>query len=546
MYPLPEGGRLIRPVSDAAAHATPEDWRILRALSFYRLLLVTLQLVLYETGYLARIFDVFLPRWFYATCVVYAIISLLLFIPILYRKPRATLQSHGHFAIDVIGLTSLAYACGGVPSGLGMLLLTPAVGCSLIVTPRMSLVQAAFATFVVFAEEVVRQYTIGYDTTPFTQTGILGLMFFATSVAASAVASRARRSEALAEQVGTDLASLSRLNQRIIEQMQTGVVAVEADGSIRLLNQAAARWIGGGDGQPLARAAPGLAAAMSDWKASRLAEGEPVRPREGGEDLIPRFSRLTTGDSAPVLILLDSAQDLRERARQMKLAALGRLSAGIAHEIRNPLSAISHAGQLLSESPGLGDENLRLLAMIRRHSDRIDRIIKDVLGLSRSSGATPGDIALPSWLQVAITQYRESHPGEARDIALLQVPDGLSVRFDPHHLQQILYNLWDNSFTHGRQPGQAFSVSVAAGWLEAGRRPYLEISDNGRGIPAELADRVFEPFFTTGAQGTGLGLYLARELCEYNRARLLYLRTVPDHPETGARFRLLFAEATPA
>lgn len=537
---------MIRPVSDAAEHATPEDWRILRALSFYRLLLVTLQLVLYETGYLARIFDVFLPRWFYATCVVYAIVSLLLFLPIVYRRPPATLQSHGHFAVDVLALTSLAYACGGVPSGLGMLLLTPAVGCSLIVTPRMSLVQAAFATFVVFAEEVIRQYTIGYDTTPFTQTGILGLMFFATSVAASAVASRARRSEALAEQVGTDLASLSRLNQRIIEQMQTGVVAVEADGSIRLLNQAAARWIGGSIGQPLARAAPGLAVAMDHWKASRLAEGEPVRPRDGGEELIPRFSRLASGNLAPVLILLDSAQELRERARQMKLAALGRLSAGIAHEIRNPLSAISHAGQLLSESPGLGEENLRLLAMIRRHSDRIDRIIKDVLGLSRSSGATPGDIALQSWLRTAITQYRESHPGEERNIALDQVPGGLTVRFDPSHLQQVLYNLWDNSFTHGRRPGQPFSVSLSAHWLEAGQRPYLEISDNGAGIPAELADRVFEPFFTTGAHGTGLGLYLARELCEYNRARLLYLRPVPDPPATGARFRLLFAEAAPA
>ncbi|MBI3171556.1 MAG: hypothetical protein HYZ32_03065, partial [Hydrocarboniphaga effusa] len=205
-----EGGRSSFSTTPAnTEQLTPEDWRILRALSFYRLLLVTLQLALYESGYLERIFDVFMPRWFYGTCVAYALAALLLILPIVYRRPRVSIQAHVQFTTDVLAVTSMAYACGGVPSGIVMLVLMPAVGCSLVVSPRMAWVQAASATLLVFAEEVLRQYPIGYDTAPFTQAGILGLMFFATSSAANAVAMRARKSEALAERFGSDLASLA-------------------------------------------------------------------------------------------------------------------------------------------------------------------------------------------------------------------------------------------------------------------------------------------------------------------------------------------------
>ena len=499
-------------------------------------------MALYETGYLDRIFDLFMPRWFYGTCVVYAVVALLMILPIVYRRPRSTWQAHGQFAVDAAAITSMAYACGGVPSGLGMLLLTPAVGCSLLVTPRLALVQAAFATLVVFGMEVLRQYPLGFETAPFTQTGILGLMFFATSGAASAVALRARRSEALAQRVGSDLASLSRLNERVIEQMQTGVIAVEEDGRIRMLNVAASQWLGGKTGALLADHAPGLAVALDDWKAGRRTLDEPLQPRPGVEEIIPRFSRLGTDNAAPVLILLDSANTVRDQARQLKLAALGRLSASIAHEIRNPLSAISHAGQLLAEAPDLAPENQRLLGMIQRHSERIDKIIKDVLGLSRSSGGNPSDIPLYSWLQSTISQYRESHPGQSREIKIDEVALHLKLHFDPNHLQQVLVNLWDNSFAHGARDARAVAVSLRAGWLDGKRKPYLDIRDNGPGIPAELLERVFEPFFTTANQGTGLGLYLARELCEYNRARLIYL--APTQPTAGACFRLLFSDSS--
>jgi two-component system sensor histidine kinase PilS (NtrC family) len=527
---------LIRPISDAAAHPTPEDWRILRALSFYRLVLVTLQLALYESGYLDRIFDEFDAPLFYYTCVAHALCALLLLLPIVYRRPRVDWQAHLQFGVDGAAIATLAYACGGVPSGMGMLLLTSAVGCSMVLSTRMALVQAAGATLAMLAEEAYRLYP-EYDTGPFTQTGILGLMFFATSTAANAVAMRARKSEAHAARAESDLESLARLNESVLEHMQTGVAVVNADGRIRLLNASAASLLQARPDSVLSLAAPGLAAALQHWRRGQPVDGAPVAPRPGAEDVVPRFSRLGWGDTAPVLILLENARALREQALQINLAALGRLSAGIAHEIRNPLSAITHAGQLLAESPDLSAENQRLLTMIQRHSERIDKIVKDVLALSRRDAPAPAPIRLKPWLEQVVAQYCEGHR-EPRSIRVDKVAADFAMRFDSHHLQQVLFNLWDNSFVHGARDGRRVEVELATGPGRGDGAPYIEIRDNGSGIPAELRERVFEPFFSTAHTGTGLGLYLARELCEFNHARLTY-RAVPQ----GACFRIAFAEA---
>ena len=531
---------VIRPISDAAEHPTPEDWRILRALSFYRLLLVTLLIVLHQGGVLSRVFDEFRPVRFYYAYVAYAIAALLLMLAIVYRRPRVSLQAHLQFFVDTAGITALAWTCGGVPSGLGMLMLTSAVGCSMVISQRMALVQAAGVTLTMFAEEAYRLYP-EFDTGPITQTGILGLMFFATSWAANAVAMRARKSELLAAQAGSDLANLAQLNESVIEHMQTGVAVVEPAGNIRLLNAAAAQMLGAPSGQALADCAPGVAGALEEWRQNPASGAEvPVAPRPGSEEVVPRFSRLGAGPDAPVLVLVDNARALREQALQMNLAALGRLSAGIAHEIRNPLAAISHAGQLLAEADDLSPENQRLLSMIQRHSERIDKIIKDVMALSRREGGTPSPIRLRPWLEQAVAQYREGYPGEARRIRYDQVQAEFVMRFDANHLQQVLFNLWDNSFQHGGKDGRAIEIELVTAARGEGA-PYREVRDNGPGIRADLRDKVFEPFFSTAPEGTGLGLYLARELCAYNRARLNY-RELPQ----GACFRLVFTETVKA
>ena len=519
-----------------AARDAPEDWRILRLLSLYRLVLIGALLIAYESGYSLVIFEQTLPRLFRYTCDAYAIGALLLLLPLMSQRPRLIVQAQVQFAVDTLAIGLLVYASGGVPNGMGILLITPGIACAIVLTPRLAVVQAAAATLAMFGEELLRQSAIGFAATEFTATGLLGLMFFATTLAANTVAVRARRSEALAERVGSDLANMSRLNENIIESMQTGVLVVDAQRRIRSFNAAAQRLLRSRliNNHPLAEAAPTLAASLEQWLYG--AGPEPAPLREGMIDVFPRFTRLGWGEQAPVLILLEDAAALREQAQQMKLASLGRLSAGIAHEIRNPLSAISHAGQLLAESPEIRGENQRLLEMIQRHGARIEKIVRDVLNISRRDARELATLPLKSWLIRTAGLYQEGFQQQPRPIELLEIAPELTARFDPDHLQQVLFNLWDNSFEHAA--GHNIVVLVAAGRDGSSGQAWLEVRDNGPGISAELRDNIFEPFFTTSTQGTGLGLYLSRELCEYNQARLLHIPQ--DKPGQGACFRILF------
>lgn len=515
----------------------PDDWRILRALSLYRLMLALLLLSMLETGFARFYFAHGDSALFRSTCLAYVAAAGVLLAILASRRPRLTLQAYLQFIIDVTAVLALVWASAGVPGGLAMLLIMPAVGCALVLSTRQSMMLAAIATLALFGEEALRLVYQQPQSAAFTETGILGSVFFVTALVANRVAERARSSEALVERVGSDLASLARLNERVVEAMQAGVVVVEDNGSIRTINAAAQRLLdlhGHPYGQRLDDLAPELTRALVSWKKGGIPALEPMLPRQGAEEVIPRFSRLGPAPDAMVLILLDDARDARERAQQMKLAGLGRLSAGIAHEIRNPLNAISHAGQLLAESPDVPEEDRKLLDMIQRHSARIDRIVDAVLGLSRYEAVT-GVLDLAQWLPQAIAHYQEGH-GIQRPVQLAPMGGAaLSARFDASHLQQVLFNLFDNAFEHG---GEDIRVTLRCGRLLASRQPYIEVSDNGQGVAAELTDKIFEPFFTTGSRGAGLGLYLARELCEYNQARLTYA----PHSAGGAGFRILLTE----
>ena len=521
---------------------TPEDWRLLRTLSYYRLLLVIGLVVLCAKGYGPFMFERIDRAAFYSATLIYGVAALLLLPAVWYRKPGLVTQSLLHFFVDASGICLLVYNAHGLASGLGVLLLTPAVGCSSVLGMRMALLLASIGTLFVFGEEIFRLSETDQPLGNMSGAGMLGLILFGTSIAASTVAQRARRSEALAARVGSDFASLSQLNDRIIDNMATGVLVVDADQRVRLLNTAAQRLLGTGpdtEGSALAELVPELAAALQAWRQQPGREPGPVSLWASSAEVAPRFMSLGGGPAKQVLILLDDAMRLREQAQQMKLAALGRLSASIAHEIRNPLSAIHHAGQLLAESPHQNQEERRLLDMIQRHTTRIDKIVNDVLNLSRRDAATPSDIDLRAFLERTIAIYREGHPKRACHIDLDTVDPELTIRFDPNHLQQILLNLWDNSFEHGA-PGaggrEAVRITLGSGRQAALGQTYLDVADNGAGIAGEMRDRVFEPFFTTAHKGTGLGLYLARELCEYNQARLLLLQS-----DLGVRFRLIFA-----
>ncbi len=528
--PAPSGGLISLPTRT-------EDWRVLGVLGPYRLLLVATLYGLYRSGLAPDFFDLVPHAPFSWGCLIYALAAAAFMLMVVSRTPRLHAQAHLQFGMDLLMLTLLVYVTGGVSSGLGVLILTPLVGCSMVLTPRMAVVHAAAATLAIFLEEGLRQIQMLYlNSGEFSQAGLLGMAFFASALVTNLVAQRARRSEAVAERVGSEFVNLSRLNENIIEAMQTGVLVVDATRRIRTVNAASRRLLGEAatTGRMLDDGLPRLARRLRAWQAGAAATVEPYAEQPGGRELIPRFTHLGWGDETPVLILIEDAAQLREQAQQMKLAALGRLSVNIAHEIRNPLAAITQAGQLLAESPAIAAEDRRLLDMVQRHSLRIDRIVRDVLDLSRRDPSRRIRLDLQAWLRQTIAVYQESTHRQLR-IDATAVPAGLEVMFDPDHLQQVLFNLLDNACAHG---GDALQIRLAAGTDDG---VWLDVADNGPGIPAPLQDRVFEPFFTTHASGTGIGLYLSRELCEYNQARLSH------RPQAqGACFRITFTTVPPA
>lgn len=514
-----------------------DDWRLLQSLGLYRLLLVILLVTLQESGAIAQLFEQVLPHLFFVTCRVYALLALPLVLTTLYRWPGLTTQVIVNFGVDTTAIATLVFASGGVSAGLGMLLVPSVVGASLLLSSRLGLLGAAVATLAMFGQEIARQFPFLYSPSDFTASGVLGAMFFVTAAAGSAVARRARLSEALAQRVGSEFADLSRLNEVVLDTLQTGVAVVDIDGQIHALNAAALRLLDADSERTLALVAPDVASALARWRLGSASPEPPIAPAQpGGTELLVRFRRLGTAADAPVMILLEDAARIREQAQQIKLAALGRLSASIAHEIRNPLAAITHAGQLLAESPALAAEDRRLLDIVQRHGTRINTIVKDVLDLSRGT-AHPQTLTLNTWLEQSLAQYREAYP--QRRAELLCAPR-LLARFDPHQLQQALFNLLDNAWLHGATHDRAPRVRVEARslYLQGGA---LDVIDDGPGVAAAIAEQLFEPFFTTEAQGTGLGLYLARELCAYNQAKLSH--HAGEHG--GAVFRITFMAPAP-
>lgn len=416
--------------------------------------------------------------------------------------------------LDALGVNLLMFVLGGVKSGLGVVLLVSVAGASLVARGRLALFYAALATLSVLCMEMFGVLTRNIDTVRVVQAGFLSMGFFATAISAHLLGRRLATNEELARRQGIELENQMRISRRVMERMQDGVLVVDMDGRILHSNPRALAILGqvAGEGGALASIAPELARGYRSWRTQQGAKRvELIRPE--GKELAARFVRTRSSDGA-ALVFLEDLGKLREQALQLKLASLGRLTASIAHEIRNPLSAISHAGDLLAEE-ARGPMQERLLRIIRDNTLRLDRVIQDVLVLGRQRAVTQELILLKGYLESFAQEILAQEHLETPVISLL-VPDDAALCFEPGQLHQVLWNLVGNALRHSsRHPGAVrLEVRPQVDGIE------LHVMDDGPGIPRELREQIFEPFFTTASRGTGLGLHIARELSEANGARL--------------------------
>lgn len=460
---------------------------------------------------------------FFSLALAYSLYSIGLLI-IRPLKPTTFILFHPiQIVVDIIFITLLMYAAGGIQSGLGLLLIITIVTASLVSNGRLSLFYAAVATIALLLEQSYQIAKWDLPLSSYTQSVMLSLSCFATAWLAYSLAKRILQSEALASARGVDLENLSQVNALITQEMQDGVIVVDQAFQIRHHNAQADTLLsltdGGAETLVLDNSAPEIGAIFSDWLKAEGSHHNLV-VLVNNRELKLRFEPINQlkRELGAVVFIQDWSQ-MQSAAQQAKLAALGRLTANIAHEIRNPLSAISHANQLLQEEEDISASNLRMLQIIADNIQRIDQIIKDVLELNRRDRTQQEIIELNQFLTDFHAQFCAVEKIPATHFNLKLFVKQQTISFDQRHLTQILWNLCKNGWQHSRK--EAGSLNL---WcVVIGRSGLnLEVIDDGLGVAEQSRSRLFEPFYTTKTTGNGLGLYISRELAEANGAILQY------------------------
>jgi len=513
------------------------DWRLLRLLALYRLVVAMVLMLGAISGVESLLLSPDQPMRFEQTAIGYFLFALNMLILSLQFTRYFQLQVHLHTLGDILLLGLLIYFTGLEDNGLGPLILIAVAGGSILVGMRTAAFFAAVASLALLLQHFLHYAEFREPGLGYAQVGLLGIVVFAASLLTSYLATRARDNAALAARRGVDLANMQTLNAHIVQRLQVGALVVDGDDRVRLLNDAAWGLLEQPPSQylpSLQSLSPALHQAVSNWRSHPHPDHDAGNVSLGeGMEIQPRFVGL--GEEGGALVFLEDLSGLRARVQEAKLASLGRLTASIAHEIRNPLSAMTHACQLLEEAE-LQPADRRLLEIIRKQGLRLNGIINSVLGMSRREKPNQDTVLLLKWLADFREELTMQHQLEGLQLDLTGVLETMLVDFDPDHLGQVVNNLVRNAVEHsGRGVGDTV-VSLTAG-VDARGKPWLDVQDNGKGIATDNAVHLFEPFFSTGSNGTGLGLYVCRELCESNQAKLV----LRHGTQQGACFRITFA-----
>ena len=509
---------------------------IFRIYNYYRVLISFLFLFLFLDPNLNDFVGKVDPGLFKITIVSYLIINVVLGIATLFTnvnflsKPMTAI-----FVIigDIIALTLLMSASGGVSSGLGSFLFFTLAFAGGMVYGRVSTVLPAIAFILTIYGEFYLFFLNENDIQSFFQAGLLGIVYFVTNILFQTLSRQLEKRQ-------TEVFTLEQINQLAIGGLRTGVVVLTNHSEPRLMNQSAESFLSipSQPGSGYKRVPDNLLRAVTRWRDDPSLGEVTFNVTATGKELVATFSELhTPSPEADTLIFIEDSTEVQKQAQQLKLASLGRLSANIAHEIRNPLGAISHAAQLLGESKNLDKGDARLCEIIQNHSVRMNGVIENVLQLSRRKSAEPQIIILAQWLSNFVTEF-ETNGQEKPQITVLLDPNDTVITADPLHLSQIMENLCQNGVRYSKKKTSEPRLAIRGGRDPQTRLPFLEIIDYGHGVDEELVSNLFEPFYTTETTGTGLGLYLSRELCAANDARLNYKRADTG----GSSFKITFTE----
>ncbi|KZZ68289.1 PAS domain-containing sensor histidine kinase, partial [Oleiphilus sp. HI0128] len=421
--------------------------------------------------------------------------------------------------LDILLLHALFYFASGISGGLANLIIISVAAGNIIIRGRIGLSFAAWATLLTILIEGER-FLNGFNSlSDVPRTGLIGCMYFASAYILQYLSIKISENESLLKQQEQDLRKLEKLNHQIIQSMRTGIIVCSEQGEVKLINHACLDLVSLAEKQPL----PSLIAdRLTLWKEAPGVRTTPFRVSQEKPLVQANFSRLQNEAESDILVFLDDTRKTAQQAQHMKLASLGRLTASIAHEVRNPLGAISHATQLLAESENLDPADHKMTDIIQRHSKRVNQIIENTLQLSRRTEPEVEDITLANWIDKIVGEYK-GHLHSSDRINIILADKDATARFDPSQMEQVFINLIDNGLRHGLKSDCSAQLFILLSKTTKDGQAYIEVIDQGEGVSEENSHHLFEPFFTTESQGTGLGLYLSREICEANQAHLDYI-----------------------
>jgi two-component system sensor histidine kinase PilS (NtrC family) len=531
-----------------AQQDAPDGWHRLRLFNYFRGTLALFFITVYLNGWLLKLIPTGYsnPDLFISVSLIYFIASIFFIAGMVRRKPGLDTQVIIHTLVDITCVVTLMHATGGIRTGLGMLLIINISMTSLFLQKRVTVLFAAISALAVIAEQIYSQFIYADYSPAFSQAGMLGILIFITAILSAYTATRLKESEKIAKVASKELESIVQMNEHIIKSMRTGIIVIKNNGVILMTNNAALELLGLTSleqGSNLKNISIELYDRFVDWNNDSIQNHQPIQQKQGLPDIQPGFSHIDKSliphekIKGRTLIFLEDATQLTQRFQQVKLASLGRLTASIAHEIRNPLAAINHAGQLLGETSADAADR-KLTDIINTQARRLNGIVENVLQLSRQQRGTPETIIIYQWLIQFREEFITTHSLQAYQIQIRIEPDDTKILFDSNQLHQVMWNLCSNAINHSHMDKANIMINIQGRIDAETQRPFIDIIDNGQGIDKDAQASIFDPFFTTSSEGTGLGLYITKEVIESNRAKIRYI----SPPTGGTCFRIYFQQ----
>lgn len=506
-----------------------QNLTLLKVYTAYRVVVCLVLLITYVTKpFENAVFGSSNQNLFFYGVIGYLAVNIITLIGVLPKTRQLNNQQlFISFFIDVLAVLILIDSSGGVRSGLEIILVVSVAASSIMLPSQIALLLAALASLGLLADtaRLVHEELAGVAN--FLSAGLVGIVLFLTAFFIQNLASRIRGSQMLAEQHAADITKLQQLNQQIVQRMRTGILVCDQSGQILLANTAAGELLGDKHISRVSNIHPEtipdvLLTPLQLWQDSPQFRSPPLYVDKSDRELLVNFSSIENRRSADTLIFLEDNRRLVKQAQQMKLASLGRLTASIAHEIRNPLGAISHASQLLAESDQLDTADKRLCDIIQNHSARMNKVIENILHLSSRNASNPERLSLNDWIRRFIDEFQDD---TGMDCTIrFESDDSAHYTFvDSSQLNQVLTNLTQNGLRYSQQRTGEATLLLKLYNHPTTSLPVMDIIDDGPGVAEQDIELIFEPFYTTDPKGSGLGLYISRELCEANEARLDYI-----------------------